>query len=499
MPRILVRESVVRHQALIALIKSPSEELFDSVLNPRLRLFTAFTASIKSVFFAVWFAALSSAVSAQTSCPDLSNYYGASNARSNSPSDSIPNGSVQPPNWQQLERQLAEIKLKCLDSSEFFALHGSAQLNSGFVDQSLESLERALLLDPNNGAAQIDYGQALLQKGFVFMALEINQRLLVREDLPENLKPALRSRQQRWKALTRQKNFQLDTLGGYDNNLNGAPSPDQVTLTLSGEAIPLTLDTDFRPIGGSYLNLRLGGRYRALAPEHQHNWATEVSARTSEDSTSNLVQFSSRYAFIKPQDGHSWQINGGVNHLNFGGKALFSGAAGSVRYQADSRYVCKPYYDLAVQMQYYHEQNFLNGVESRAGAGLNCPLGRAGEGQRITAEVAILNNQALGSARLGGDRQGWQFKADWQVPAAGGMLRAQLSHVQLDDREGFNELLDNGAARELDRSYVLLQYRRPLGAASSLLINLYHQIQASNIEFFRTSNTSAEIGLSWSF
>ena len=170
MPRILVRESVVRHQALIALIKSPSEELFDSVLNPRLRLFTAFTASIKSVFFAVLFAALSSAVNAQTSCPDLSNYYGASNARLNSPSDSIPNGSVQPPNWQQLERQLAEIKLRCLDSSEFFALHGAAQLNSGFVDQSLESLERALLLDPNNGAAQIDYGQALLQKGFVFMA-----------------------------------------------------------------------------------------------------------------------------------------------------------------------------------------------------------------------------------------------------------------------------------------------------------------------------------------
>ena len=495
MPRILVRESAVRQQALIALIKSPSEELLDSVLNRRSRLFIAF---IKSTLFAVWFAALSSAANAQDVCPDLSDYYGASNGRLNSPSN-IPNGNAQPPNWPQLEAQLAEIKLSCLDSSEFFALHGSAQLNSGFVDQSLESLERALLLDPNNGAAQIDYAQALLQKGFVFMALEINQRLLVREDLPENLKPALRNRQQRWKGLTRQKSFQVDTLGGYDNNLNGAPSPDQVTLTLAGEAIPLTLDSDFRPVGGSYLNLRLGGRYRALAPDHQHNWATEVRARTSEDSTSNLIQFSSRYAFIKPTDDHSWQINGGVSHLNFGGKALFSSADSSLRYQAGSRFACKPYYDVAVQMQYYHEQGFLNGVESRASAGLNCPLAGAGQGQRITAEVGLLNNQALRSARLGGDRQGWQVKANWQVPAAGGVLRAELSHVQLDDREGFNELLDNGAARELDRSYMLLQYRRPLGAASSLLINLYRQTQASNIEFFRSSNTSAEIGISWSF
>jgi hypothetical protein len=464
------------------------------VLNRRLLLNTVFTAFTKSALPVVWLAALTSSAHAQdqeqNTCPDLSNYYGTSFGRSEQTS------------WRQLERQLAAIKLSCLGSSEFFALHGAAQLNSGYVDQSLESLERALLLDPNNGAAQIDYGQALFQKGLVFMALEINERLLVRQDLPETLKPALRTRQQNWKALTRQKSFQLDTLGGYDNNLNGAPSPDQITLTLSGEAIPLTLDADFRPIGRAYVNLRLGGRYRVLAPEHQHNWATEVRARTSEDSTSNLVQLTSRYAFIKPQDGHSWQVNGGVSHLNFGGKALFSGADSSLRYQADSPFVCKPYYDLAFQMQYYHEQDFLNGLESRASAGLNCPLGGAAGGQRITAELGLLNNQALRSARLGGDRQGWQFKADWQMPAAGGMLRAQLSHVQLDDREGFSELLDSGAAREVERSYILLQYSRPvaaLGANSSLLINLYRQIQSSNIEFFRTSNTSAEIGLSWSF
>lgn len=452
----------------------------------KLRSLPFIIATFQAGFFVVWLAALPSTVNAQNSCPDLSNFY----------------GSSQLTNWQQLEQQLADIKLSCLDSSEFFALHGAAQLNSGLVDQSLESLERALLLDPNNGAAQIDYGEALFQNGLVFMAMEINEKLLIREDLPENLKPALLTRQKSWKALTRQKSFQVDTLGGYDNNLNGAPSPDQVTLTLSGEAIPLTLDTDFRPIGGPYVNLRLGSRYRALAPDHQHNWATEVRARTSEDSASNLVQLTSRYSFIKPQDSRSWQVSGGVSHLNFGGRALFSGVDSNVRYQADSPFVCKPFYDLAVQMQYYHEQDFLNGVESRASVGVNCPIGGALAGQRISAEVGVLNNQALRSARLGGDRQGWQFRADWQVPVAGGLLRAQLNHVQLDDREGFSELLDNGAAREVDRSYILLQYRRPLaalGANSSLLINLYRQTQSSNIEFFRTSNTSAEIGLSWSF
>lgn len=426
------------------------------------------------------------AAQAQASCPDLSPFYGIEGTD----------------NWSELESQLAAIKLNCLDSTEFFALHGAAQLYSGKVLESLESLERALLLDPNNGSAQIDYAQALFQQGQLFMALEVNERLLVREDLPESLQPALRERQDAWRALTRQRSFQLDALGGYDNNLNGAPSPDQIVLTLSGEAIPLALDSDFRPIHGPYLNLRGSGRYRTLSADHQQNWASEVRARTSEDSGSNLIQFTGRYSFIKPEDDHSWQINSGISHLNFGGSGLFSGVDSSVRYQSSSKYRCKPYYDLAFQYQHYHQQDFLNGVESKLSTGLNCPLGPASGNQRVSLEAGLLDNQALRSARLGGDRRGWQLKADWQMPVGRGLVRAQANHIRFDDIDGYSELIANGAERQLERSFLLVQYRRPLGllgSNSSLLVNLYRQIQTSNIEFFRTANTSAEIGLSWSF
>jgi tetratricopeptide (TPR) repeat protein len=458
--------------------------------------FQIFGCLVKTVAACAFLAALSFSAQAAESCPDFSLFYLPSVTFQNSQSN---DNQVD---WPLLERQLAGIKLDCLESSEFFALHGAAQLNSGLINESLESLERALLLDPNNGAAQIDYGQALFQQGQLFMALELNERLLQREDLPKNLQPALRVRQQAWKALTRQKSFQVDALGGYDNNLNGAPSPDQVTLTLSGEAIPLTLDTDFRPEGGPYLNLRLGSRYRTLAPNHQHNWATEVRARTSEDSASNLVQLNSRYAYINADDDHSWQVSGGLSHLNFSGSALFSGLDASVRYQTNGSAVCKPYYDVAVQYQNYHEQVFLNGVESKLSAGLRCPLGQASGSHRLSAEIGMLNNRALDSTRLGGNRNGWQFKADWQKPAAGGLLRAEVSHIQLDDSKGYSELLASGADRDLNRSYMLVQFRKPitaLGRNSSLLINIYRQSQNSNIEFFRTDSTSAEIGLSWSF
>ena len=111
---------------------------------------------------------------------------------------------------------------QCLRSTEYFALRGAAQLNSGMVAESLDSLERALLLDPDNGAAQIDYAEALFQQGQLFSALALNEQILDRGDLPANLQPALAARQQTWQSMTQQTSFQADLLAGYDTNLNGA-------------------------------------------------------------------------------------------------------------------------------------------------------------------------------------------------------------------------------------------------------------------------------------
>lgn len=429
-------------------------------------------------------------VAAQT-CPDLVDFYPGSE-----------------PDWVSLEQQLTPLLPQCFDNSEFFALYGGAQLNSGQLSPALESLERALLLNPENGAAQIDYAQALFEEGELFTALEINERLLQLEDLPAHLLPGITVRQEYWQSLTRQTSFQAAVLAGYDDNLNGAPDASQVTLTLSGEPIQLTLNPEFRPVSGPYLNMRLGAIHRQLAPDHQHNWSAEVRGRLSEDTASDLLQLSTRYAFIRPDRDHSWQVNGGINHLLFGGNALFTAADASVRYQPGSNLRCRPFYGLALQHQLYHQQSRLDGLESKASAGLNCPLNRGNGGngvlggQQLGIEFSLLNNQAIHSGRLGGDRSGWQLNMSWQATLLRGTLLAQLNHTKLDDKEGYSPLLVNGADRWLDRSYLLLQYRQPIqlfGQTSTLLVNLYHQQQDSNIELFETVDTTAEIGISWSF
>lgn len=412
-------------------------------------------------------------------CPDLTTYYPGAN-----------------PDWSGLRQQLAPLQSECLESAEYFALYGAAQLNSGAVPDAMESLERALLLDPRNGAAQVDYAQALYLQGDLFAALELNSRLLAREDLPANLQAVLENRQRLWQAVTRQRLVQLDLLAGYDKNLNSAPDPGEITLTLSGEDVVLALNPEFRPVSGPYLNLRLGARFRQLAPSHQHNWLLEARGRVSEDSESDQVQLDTRYAFIRPGRNQSWQLNAGMSHLLFGGSPLYTATETAARYLPSTSRRCKPYYGLALQHQLFHDNSRLNGIEAKASGGMSCAVRTPLGAQQLTLEASLLENDALKADRPGGNRNGWQATVNWRLPVGVGTFQSQLSHTRLNDREGYNPLLAQGDDRWLARTYLLMQYRRPISPSANLLVNFFHQDQRSNIELFDNTDTTFEVGIS---
>lgn len=421
---------------------------------------------------------------AQSVCPDLAEYYPGQNTQ-----------------WESIRDDLALLFDDCLLSSEYFALYGAAQLNSGQLPQALESLERSLLLNPDNGAAMIDYAEALLQDGQLFAAIEANRLLLDRTDMPAALAGQVAQRQENWQSLTRQTSWQIDLLGGYDNNLNGAPDEDLITLTLSGQPLLLNLSEDFQAIRGPFINMRAVGRHRVLGPENQHSFIGEVRGRLSEDSGSNLAQLSGRYSLLRPDRRNSWQLNAGSSHLFFAGSPLFTGTDASFRYQFASSGSCRPYYGMAAQHQLWHDQSRLNGLESKLGFGGNCAVPKT-TNQRLNFELSGLYNAELKQNRLGGSREGWQFVVDWQVALPTGLLIAQFNHTRLRDRRGYSPLLANNARRDVERNSWLLQYRErlpALGNRAQLMINLYHQNQDSNLNLFQTKDTSAEIGVSWQF
>jgi hypothetical protein len=429
---------------------------------------------------------------AQT-CPDLSRYYAQTTA-----ADAAEDRAAQ---WAALATSLADLQLRCLRSSEYYALLGAAQLNSGKLDVASESLERALLLDPTNGAAQIDYAEALYAAGQLFPALQLNETLLARDDIPADLRERLTERQAAWHGNIKQHLLQLDLLAGFDNNLNGAPGADQITLTLSGEPVLLSLNTDLQQQEGAFTNAGLSSRQLTLSANGQSSWTNEMRGRLSQDTRSDLLQFDSRYSLIKPSRRRTLQWDAVASSLFFGGSALYSGAQTRLRYQPNTAKRCAPVYEIASQYQRFHSQTALDAWETKATVGASCVAGESGVNViRYGFDGGYITNRALDSKRPGDDREGWQMNFRAQRALFGGELTAQASYTRLEDDSGYSPILLNGAARWQERSQLLLQHRTPLrlGAKRALfLVNLYHQAQSSNIELFDLTDTALELGFSF--
>jgi tetratricopeptide (TPR) repeat protein len=442
----------------------------------RLRLRKA-GAAFTFVFIVIGAASLSSAAFAE--CPDLQPYYPAGDEA-----------------WSEVVQQLTPLMPECLQSAEYFALLGAAQMNSGQLTPAMESLERALLIDPDHGAATIDYAQTLYLSGQLFPALEINAGLLQRSDLPQDIATRLLERQQQWQAQTTDKGFTAEAAAGYDDNLNGGLASREFTLTLTGGPVLLPVSPEFQPVSGAYLNLRLSGFYRKQTPDRTHDLVYALRNRRSHHKPSELLQFDWRYAQTLSLRNYQWELAAGTSHLYYGGSPLYTVAEARTRLNREGT-GCRPQYELTTQHQSYHGQSFMRGLEASVTAGMYCEL--ESSAQAMGFDVGPLVNHALDDTRPGADRDGWRLRLYWQMRLGLGTVSSQFNYAQLGDEEGYNELLSNGASREIYNRSLRIQYSRPLMTDLTLMINLNHQRQGSNLAPFENDGTGFDIGLSLNF
>jgi len=397
--------------------------------------------------------------------------------------------------WLSLQKTLQQDSQHCLTSSAYFALYGAAQLNSGQLQSALESLERALLLDANNGAALIDYASALYHSGQIFAAIDLNQQLLSRDDLPANLQDILRQRAARWRDNTRTKYQSISVHSGYDSNLNGATDLDQLTLSAPGGDISLPLDASSKARSGQYLSLKTSHQYTQHNAFSERRFSLDSNLRHSGDHNSNYLQLTLGVEQKQLQTQGTWYFSGSLNYLHYAQKPLSAQLTGTVKYQWRRHQECQPFSQVSLERLSAIKQHSLDSNSLYTGLGIRCSVA----GGLFDTQLDYIVNNAVSAERPGGDRRGWQLDLQWQKPLFDGVFHSRLRRSRLVDSVSYSTLLSAGARRRQTRTEVSLEYRRPLGADKLLSLSLNRQHQASNIDLFTQRGTRIGIGFKQRF
>ena len=418
-------------------------------------------------------------------CPDLSGFY----ERADDETYSV-------------QAELSGLLNECSESSEFFALLGSVELQIGDLMQANESLELALLLNPENGSALFDYAEVLYRQGQALNAIELVEQLLTREDLPAGLEGLIDARLRVWRRSTTDQNLGVGIALGYDNNLNSAPSSDSLALTLSGRSVVLDVAPEFQAVSGAYSRLSLNGIRMTAAPNGVYAASGGVSAKFSDLSRHQLLQASTRFSLSEAGDLPGWNIELGLDYLNYGENSIYGSPTLRGSYVVGYLGGCGIMPTAAVQYQHFYKSRPLSGIESSLGLAAVCRVpGVSGNG-RFGIEVGGIHNRARYRNRLGQDRDGWRINMVWEKNFGRGTASAQYTHSELSDEAAYSPLFDNGVGRTESLDALNLRCFYPLdplipNANLSAWVSYYHQ--RSSVAIFRTRGTVAQITLSWNF
>jgi len=398
--------------------------------------------------------------------------------------------------WQAEYQRLKPLFNTCLHSADFLAYYGAIQLRTGKANLALDTLERALLLNPNHGAAQLDYTQALLHTGDPYAAQALNKQLQKQADLPPLVRQQVKLNQKQLNQLLNSFSHQLSLSTGYDNNLNTNPNLSIITLTPQGNKVELPNPAENQARQGATLRLGATTRYTQRQATSQQSLQLAINSRLSENNQDNQHQLTTSYQH------HNQLINGNqLKHqltllgLNHGGSHIYTSLEAQQQWLTTNGNTCQLSPSHSLSYQHFPNYNNLNALEYRLTPEASCQLNR----HQIKLSASGLYNHALNTSRPGSHRHGLELTASWQYPLGKGSLAVQGRQIHWQDHQGYNPLQSNNARRTIKRQQLALVYLLPLSPSLQLSSQASWQQQTSNLELFEFKSHQLELGLRWYF
>ena len=182
---------------------------------------------------------------------------------------------------QHLQTQLPA----CQNNVAWLVWAGQTLMRAGQYLLASDYLERALMLEPDNKGAKLDYALSLAGSEQPDAALSLVRGLLQEPDMPDHLRGAIKTLLARlevptktwlssWTANTNSSTaangsahrFYGGVKVGRDSNLLGAPNLTELSLNFSGIPFSLNLDSSYLSQSGNYSRADIGWSYTQPAP-----------------------------------------------------------------------------------------------------------------------------------------------------------------------------------------------------------------------------------------
>ena len=440
---------------------------------------------------------------------------------------------------QGLLAQIDAVAPDCLQNPPYHAWRGAVLLALRRPAAATEALERALLLDPDQPGALLDYADALLAVGDTASARGLLQQLSRRADLPANLRPVLEGelaltnlrasdgfelnpdRDPNRDPLSWRTRWVLSTALGHDSNLNNGPAASELTLTFPQGALTLPLLASARPQSGSAVLAT--AQWQALKPQGNQLWLlqAEVRSRHTADQATRYQQADLAASWLQaPEAPRQWVVRGGLSQVDFGGQRLLHNARLSAQHQwqasespAASASLglltrCRPSTGAELELRRYPASPELNGRYTGLLAAVNCASADAAGSQAwlahqlIGLQLRLGQDQPDSATRPGGSYRRAELRATWEARLGLYKANADYGYTRQHDASGYSPLLSSNLARRASRHNLRAELAHPLPtswlAGAEVFATLEHSHQRSNLAVFESRQTALYTGLRWS-
>lgn len=387
-------------------------------------------------------------------------------------------------------------KSPCWSNPQFLAVLGHLLIEQKLYLDASEYLEAAILLDPNNQNAQVDYALALSGSGDLRSGSSMLSALISQPGLPVELAPSLGlAKDILNQGVWRERGLAGLTIG-YDSNLLGAPNISGLALTVSGQTAVL-------PLSGSYLAKKGGYGQADVQYEAQkidldgrrYDFYGSVRQRNAPGySDANFTQVNLVAEYGTPSSFGEMYLNYGLSGYQTYSESFYSNntlGAGVILPFAAS---CAMRAGASAAIRRFATNTILSGNYLGAQAIYGC--------QNPFYWQLIANwgqDMPVDSQRPGGAQNQASLRALTVIPAPIGQVLIDSQWASYQDNQGYSPLLADGSARNMTQYSVKTEYQYPIKPdwQGAVGYNWVNQLSSLPLFAFNSSGPYLALRFGW--